>query len=175
MGLFDRSSGKETARDAQANRDADEQVDEDVVAAVERQEPPSPSDVALDAERQAVISAITTIDASTFDIAPSKIAEGARKDLVDSTGKPFINPAVYGGKWLDVATKTAGEPLNVIISALSSPEILEIDGLQNYLRSLKLDYECFRQHQGGPQKAFLDPRGLVDQNFLYREVYTVVE
>ncbi|MCO5596172.1 hypothetical protein L7F22_050232 [Adiantum nelumboides] len=67
------------------------------------------------------------------------------KKLLNSTGKPFIDPRLYGGSTLDQSAGL-GEPLNVIISALS-----------------------------GAQKAFLDPRGWVDENFLYREVYTPLE
>ncbi|PWN37368.1 uncharacterized protein FA14DRAFT_115623, partial [Meira miltonrushii] len=86
----------------------------------------------------------------------------------------FINPTLYGGSMLDQSAGL-GEPLNVIISALSTPELLSRKGLQGYLRSLDLDMECFGLHSGGPQKAFLDPRGWVDQNFLYREVYTPLD
>lgn len=97
------------------------------------------------------------------------------KNLINSTGKPYINPAVYGGSNVDKATTTAGEPLNVIISGLSSPVILTSKGLQSYLRSLDLDFECFGLHSGGPQLAWLDPRGWLNQQFEYREVYTPLE
>lgn len=96
------------------------------------------------------------------------------KKLLDSVGKPFINPTLYGGSMLDQSAGL-GEPLNVIISALSTPGLLSRKGLQGYLRSLDFDMECFGLHSGGAQKAFLDPRGWVDENFLYREVYTPFE
>lgn len=96
------------------------------------------------------------------------------KKLLNSTGKPFIDPRLYGGSTLDQSAGL-GEPLNVIISALSTPELLSRKGLQSYLRSLDFDMECLGLHSGGAQKAFLDPRGWVDENFLYREVYTPLE
>ena len=114
-------------------------------------------------------STIPTVSASSI---PSKTVS---KGLVNSKGQPYINPKVYGGSDVDTATTTAGEPLNVIISALSSPLILTRKGLQNYLRSLDLDFECFGLHSGGPQTAWLDPRGWTDQLFEYRQVFTPIE
>ena len=114
----------------------------------------------------------SSIPVVTADSVP---AGQVSKDLIDSKGKPFIDPRLYGGSSLDKSTPTAGEPLNVIISALSSPAILTAKGLQNYLRSLDLDFECLGLHAGGPQQAWLDPRGYFDQQFLYREVYTPLE
>lgn len=96
------------------------------------------------------------------------------KKLLDSKGKPFIDPRLYGGSMLDQSAGL-GEPLNVIISALSTPDLLTRKGLQGYLRSLDFDMECLGLHSGNPQRAFLDPRGWVDENFLYREVYTPFE
>lgn len=113
-------------------------------------------------------SSIPTVEASS--VPTGQIS----KDLINSAGKPFIDPKLYGGSNLD-SSAGLGEPLNVVISALSSPTILTSKGLQNYLRSLDLDFECFGLHSGAPQHAWLDPRGLVDQQFLYREVYTPLE
>ncbi|PWN26448.1 hypothetical protein BDZ90DRAFT_233089 [Jaminaea rosea] len=94
--------------------------------------------------------------------------------LVPSEGKDYIDPRVYGGTSLD-SSAGLGEPLNVIVSALSSPEVLTRKGLQSYFRSLDFDFECFGLHSGTPQTAFLDLRGPIDQNFLYREVYTPLD
>lgn len=94
--------------------------------------------------------------------------------LLPSRGVAYIDPRTYGGAMLNQSAGL-GEPLNVIVSALSSPELLTRKGLQGYLRSLDFDMECFGLHQGAAQKAFLDPRGWVDENFLYREVYTPFE
>lgn len=96
------------------------------------------------------------------------------KTLVPSVGKPFIDPRVYGGRNLDQSAGL-GEPLNVVISALSSPDVLTRKGLQSYFRSLDFDFECLGLNAGSPQQAWLDPRGWVDQNFLFREVYTPLD
>ncbi|CAO1639023.1 unnamed protein product [Sympodiomycopsis kandeliae] len=102
--------------------------------------------------------------------------EGAPlKTLVPSAGKPFVDPRVYGGRGLDQSAGDLGEPLNVIISALSSPEILTRKGLQSYFRSLDFDFECLGLHAGTPQQAWLDPRGWQDQVFLFRQVYTPLD
>lgn len=104
---------------------------------------------------------------------PTIFSEPSKK-LINSNGKPFIDPKLYGGSMLD-RSAGLGEPLNVIISGLSSPDLLSRKGLQGYLRSLDFDMECFGLHSGNPQTAFLDPRGWVDENFLYRQVYTPFE
>ncbi|PWN42578.1 hypothetical protein IE81DRAFT_323341 [Ceraceosorus guamensis] len=95
--------------------------------------------------------------------------------LLDPVGKAFIDPRLYGGMSVNKSNGDLGEPLNVIVSALSSPEILTRKGLQQYLRSLDLDMECFGLHSGALQKANLDPRGFSDELFLYREVYTPLD
>lgn len=99
---------------------------------------------------------------------------GPSKTLLPSTGKPFIDPRLYGGRSLDLSAGL-GEPLNVIISSLSSPELLTRKGLQSYFRSLDFDFECFGLHSGKPQQAWLDPRGWQDEIFLFREVYTPLD
>lgn len=47
------------------------------------------------------------------------------KDLVDSKGKPYIDPRVYGGTSIDQTGPGLGEPLNVI-GAYKLPLILLI-------------------------------------------------
>lgn len=94
--------------------------------------------------------------------------------LLPSEGVPYIDPRMYGGSSLD-SSAGLGEPLNVIISGQSSAEIKTRKGLQSYLRSLDFDFECLGLHAGTPQKAFIDPRGLVDQYFIYRQVYTPLD
>lgn len=94
--------------------------------------------------------------------------------LVPSEGKDYVDPRIYGGSTLD-SSAGLGEPLNVIVSALSSPEVLTRKGLQSYFRSLEFDFECLGLHSGVPQTAWLDPRGPQPQAFLYREVYTPLD
>lgn len=50
----------------------------------------------------------------------------------------FYNPALNGGSLLDDAGSGVGEPLNVIISGLSSPAVLTDAGFLNFARSLLL-------------------------------------
>ncbi|PWN53948.1 hypothetical protein IE53DRAFT_383525 [Violaceomyces palustris] len=95
--------------------------------------------------------------------------------VIAEDGLPYVDPRVYGGTSFDLVGNGEHEPLNIIISALSSPAILTRKGFQSYLRSLDYDKECLGLHGGGYQKAFLDPRGWLDQNFLYRQVYTPLD
>jgi hypothetical protein len=96
--------------------------------------------------------------------------------LASGVNQAFVDPTQYGGSELDKATTTnLGEPLNVIISGLSSATVLTSKGLQSYLRSLNLDFECFGLHLGTPQQAWVDSRGYFDQQFEYRQVYSPLE
>ena len=50
----------------------------------------------------------------------------------------YYNPADNGGSMLDVAAAPLGEPLNVIVSGLSSAAVLTTDGLTNYAKAIGL-------------------------------------
>jgi len=54
----------------------------------------------------------------------------------------FVNPTLAGGSLLDQAPNTGtpplGEPLNVIISGLSSPEVLTDDGFIQFANAVGL-------------------------------------
>lgn len=95
--------------------------------------------------------------------------------LVDVNQFGFVDPRIYGGTSFDLVGDGMHEPLNVIISSLSSPSVLTRKGLQSYCRALDFDYECLGLHAGGYQKAYVDPRGWRDQEFIYREVYTPLD
>lgn len=126
-----------------------------------------PNDHRLDDDPTMAVKADLVVQAALL---PSVLP----KSLLPSRGVAYVDPRSYGGSLLNQSAGL-GEPLNVIISALSSPELLTRRGLQGYLRSLDFDMECLGLHKGTAQKAFLDPRGWVDENFLYREVYTPLE
>ncbi|KAI0686354.1 hypothetical protein BC835DRAFT_1379984 [Cytidiella melzeri] len=82
----------------------------------------------------------------------------------------FVNPTILGGSWLDDAGTGVGEPLNVVISALSSPSVLTDDGFTNFARSINLSTECLGIHLGGPQSANLgDGNGFVNQTVELRD------
>jgi len=90
-----------------------------------------------------------------------------------SSGTGFIDPVPGGGSWLDSGDGKSGEPLNVVISGLSSPKVLDFvsdDGFLNFARALAFSKECLGLHSGGLQSANLgDGRGGVNQTIELRE------
>ncbi|KAK7005913.1 hypothetical protein R3P38DRAFT_3040326 [Favolaschia claudopus] len=85
----------------------------------------------------------------------------------------FINPTLNGGSFLDKSAGL-GEPLNVIISAKSSPEVLTLDGFLQYAQAIGFDKECLGLHIGDPQTANLgDGRGDVNEAEVLRESFGI--
>ncbi|KAF7297338.1 hypothetical protein MIND_00967200 [Mycena indigotica] len=81
----------------------------------------------------------------------------------------YYDPKVNGGSMLDNAGSGGGEPLNVIISGHSSPEVLTDDGFLNYAQAIGFSFECLHQHLGDPQSANLgDGNGWVNQTIELR-------
>ncbi|KAF9070151.1 hypothetical protein BDP27DRAFT_647415 [Rhodocollybia butyracea] len=79
----------------------------------------------------------------------------------------FYSPLLGGGSMLD-----NGEPLNVIISALSTPEVLTEDGIINFAKAIGFSEECLDIHLGAPQSANLgDGNGWVNQTIELRQYY----
>jgi len=60
----------------------------------------------------------------------------------------FVDPHTGGG---NMGAQDGGvrEPINIIISANSSPKVLTNDGFVNYMKSLGFSIECLGQHGGG--------------------------
>ncbi|EPQ57667.1 hypothetical protein GLOTRDRAFT_99489 [Gloeophyllum trabeum ATCC 11539] len=84
----------------------------------------------------------------------------------------FYAPTAGGGSELDNAGDGYGEPLNIIISGLSSPAVLTDDGFMNFAHALGYSEECLDLHAGGAQSANLgDGNGWVDQLIEIREDY----
>ncbi|KAI0727973.1 hypothetical protein C8Q72DRAFT_920405 [Fomitopsis betulina] len=84
----------------------------------------------------------------------------------------YYDPALNGGSMLTNAGDGYGEPLNVIISGLSSSDVLTLDGAINYARAIGFSTECLGIHLGGPQSANLgDGNGWVNQTIELREDY----
>ncbi|TFY65738.1 hypothetical protein EVG20_g5357 [Dentipellis fragilis] len=82
----------------------------------------------------------------------------------------FFNPTTNGGSLLDDAGNGLGEPLNVIVSGLSSPDVLTDDGIVNFARAIGFSEECFGIHLGAPQSANLgDGNGPVNQTIELRQ------
>ncbi|KAF7357778.1 hypothetical protein MVEN_00823800 [Mycena venus] len=85
----------------------------------------------------------------------------------------FINPTTNGGSWLDKSAGL-GEPLNVVISAQSSPEVLTLDGFLQYAQTIGFDVECLGLHIGNPQSANLgDGRGDVNETEVLRQSFGI--
>ncbi|KAK0225621.1 hypothetical protein IW262DRAFT_1456728 [Armillaria fumosa] len=93
-----------------------------------------------------------------------------------ATEVDFFNPLLSGGSMLDKSAGL-GEPLNVIISAKSTPTVLDINsplGAINYFRALGFSIECFGQHLGTPQSANLgDGRGDVNETAVIRQDFNI--
>jgi len=85
----------------------------------------------------------------------------------------YYNPLTNGGSMLDDAGPgPLGEPLNIIISALSSPEVLTDAGFLNFARAIRFSTECFGIHLGNPQTANLgDGHGWLNQTIELRQDY----
>jgi len=82
----------------------------------------------------------------------------------------FFSPTPKGGSMLDNAGPGGGEPLNVIVSALSSPSVLTNRGFTNFARAVDFSTECFGVHLGLQHSANLgDGRGWVNQTLILRE------
>lgn len=91
---------------------------------------------------------------------------------IQSGSVDFYDPNLNGGSMLNNAGGGLGEPLNVIISGKSSPEVLTNDGIVNYARAIGFSEECLGIHLGDPQSANLgDGHGWVNQTIELREDY----
>ncbi|KAJ7078656.1 hypothetical protein C8R44DRAFT_825183 [Mycena epipterygia] len=81
---------------------------------------------------------------------------------------PYYDPRLAGGSMLTLQN----EPLNIIVSALSSPAALTLRGIVNYGNALGYGDDCLGIHLGGPQAADLgDGNGMVNQTQMMREDY----
>ncbi|KAF8320788.1 hypothetical protein DL93DRAFT_2124390 [Clavulina sp. PMI_390] len=90
------------------------------------------------------------------------LANGLSIPLARTSSVPFLSPASNGGSQLD-SSAGLGEPLNIIVSALSSPDVLTDDGFLNWAKSIHFSTECMGFHIGNPQTANLGD-GLGSQN-----------
>ncbi|CDO78164.1 hypothetical protein BN946_scf184467.g3 [Trametes cinnabarina] len=98
---------------------------------------------------------------------PAVLGLGSQKRAV-----AYYNPVSGGGAMLIDAGNGLGEPLNVIVSGLSSPAVLNEDGLTNYARAIGFSTECFGIHLGNPFPANLgDGHGWVNQTVELRQDY----
>jgi hypothetical protein len=87
-------------------------------------------------------------------------------------GVAFYDPNLTGGSMLDNAGDGFGEPLNVIISGLSSPAVLTDEGILHFAQAIGFSFECLGLHLGAPQSANLgDGNGWVNQTVELRQDY----
>ncbi|KAI0655373.1 hypothetical protein C8Q70DRAFT_426814 [Cubamyces menziesii] len=84
----------------------------------------------------------------------------------------WTDPRLNGGRFIDYVTNEVGEPLNIIISALSDPFILTESGLHTYVKSIGFSEECLGLHYGHIHEADLgDGLGRKPEQFLGRQHY----
>ncbi|SPO20575.1 uncharacterized protein UTRI_00051 [Ustilago trichophora] len=110
----------------------------------------------------ALASAFTNALPSSFDRRQSSTSQG------------FYSPSTNGGSMLTGNTASGlGEPLNVIISSLSSPSVLSQSGFEEFSRSIYFSPgSCLNISQGGYQTANLgDGSGSVPQTNIMRYNY----
>ncbi|KAI0042918.1 hypothetical protein FA95DRAFT_508522 [Auriscalpium vulgare] len=101
-------------------------------------------------------------------------AQAALGAVLQKRAVAYYNPTAAGGSMLDNAGSGGGEPLNVIISGLSSPAVLTDSGALNFAEAIGFDTECLGVHLGDPQSANLgDGNGWVNQTVELRESYPV--
>jgi len=90
--------------------------------------------------------------------------------VLEKRAVDFFNPATGGGSMLSHAGPGKGEPLNVIISGLSSSSVLTTCGIVNFARAIGFSTECLGFHLGDPQSANLgDGHGSVNQTIVLRQ------
>ncbi|KDE09467.1 hypothetical protein MVLG_00369 [Microbotryum lychnidis-dioicae p1A1 Lamole] len=97
-------------------------------------------------------------------------AEADHAPRVTYNDQDFYDPRRRGGRLLNRVNDWNGEPLNIIISARSSPDVLRESGLIAYSKSLGLRKECLDMHGGGAQYADLgDGGGFQPELFVLRQ------
>jgi len=109
-----------------------------------------------------------------FQAALNPLAPKFKQEPISTDAVPFVNPYLHGGSLLDCAPNTGGlgEPLNVIISGLSSPWVLADGGFVHFANAIGFGCECFDAHLGAPQSADLgDGNCHVNQTLELRQDY----
>ncbi|EKM52048.1 uncharacterized protein PHACADRAFT_262501 [Phanerochaete carnosa HHB-10118-sp] len=87
----------------------------------------------------------------------------------------WIDPRLNGGRFIDFTTRRLGEPLNIIISALSDPYVLEESGFLDYSKSIGFAGECMGLHYGNIHDADLgDGLGRKPEHMLIRQHYPII-
>jgi len=105
---------------------------------------------------------------------PSALVRAIPIAIRTMTGVDFIHPTLHGGSWLVNIGSGGGEPLDVIISGLSSPEVLTNDGFANYSQAIGFSEECLGLRIGNTFSENLgDGHGAVAQSAELREDFDI--
>ncbi|GJE94898.1 hypothetical protein PsYK624_110740 [Phanerochaete sordida] len=93
--------------------------------------------------------------------------------LVSAQGNvSFFDPTSNGGSFLSTVSNNLGEPMNVIISGASSPQVLTPTGLLTYIQAIGFSTECLNMHSRAPFTANLgDGAGARNQSVEFREAF----
>ncbi|KAG8731095.1 hypothetical protein FRC12_019898 [Ceratobasidium sp. 428] len=116
----------------------------------------------------------TRASSSPFSLWPALLTNTQNPLGSESNIEPagWHDPADGGGRMLDYTTIFWGEPLNVIISGNSHPDVLTHEGLHKYAKSIGFSEECLGIHIGDIHSADLgDGEGRKDEQFLARQHY----
>ncbi|KAH9024513.1 hypothetical protein EDB85DRAFT_2150473 [Lactarius pseudohatsudake] len=107
-----------------------------------------------------------------FQASLNPFAPKPKQEPISTDAVPFVNPNLHGGSLLDMTNTGLGEPLNVIISGLSSPWVLADGGFVHFANAVGFGIECFGAHLGAPQAANLgDGHGYVNETLELRQDY----
>ncbi|KAF8869186.1 hypothetical protein CPB84DRAFT_1816368 [Gymnopilus junonius] len=114
----------------------------------------------------------TPLDHAQAGLSQAQVVLSQQTSVKASEVVGWYDPRLNGGRFLDYTTKKFGEPLNVIISALSDQFILTDAGFHNYAKSIGYSEECLGLHMGQLHDANLgDGDGRKTELFLARQYY----
>jgi hypothetical protein len=112
-----------------------------------------------------LVSTVSCHDLATSDRSPS-LRRDAAALATSKYAEDFAAPASWLTGWWNPSD--LGEPINVVVSARSSPEVLTPDGFRLWLNSMNISQPCLGQASmpgsDNKQFAFLGPSGSPDQN-----------
>ncbi|KAM0787149.1 hypothetical protein ACM66B_006400 [Microbotryomycetes sp. NB124-2] len=117
-----------------------------------------------------------TTDLDTFLLKRSAEKRHSSPRCLPLAMQDFVDPRLAQGQWrafFDDLYPDKGEPLNVVVSALSDRSVTrDARGLEDWLSSIQYGVQCLGMHKGKKQQANLgDGNGFVEQAGLVRWTY----
>ncbi|EJD44692.1 hypothetical protein AURDEDRAFT_65052 [Auricularia subglabra TFB-10046 SS5] len=111
--------------------------------------------------------------AGALDISFPDCDSPAGIEKPDGREAGWVDPRLRGGRMLNIVGHPRnGEPLNVIVSGKSDPDVLGHSGFLDYARSIGFSNECLGLHIGQIQLADLgDGLGLRGEQLLVRQTF----